>query len=158
MTTDRQPDLTHVAADGTASMVDVSAKPAVAREAVATGTIALAPETLVLIQQNAVKKGDVLAVARVAGIQAAKKTADLIPLCHPLPLARVGVDFAFEAGRLRATATAKTVAPTGVEREALAAVAVALLTVYDMCKAADPSMEIGGIHLVSKTKSPAPHP
>ena len=104
------------------------------------------------------KKGDVLAVARVAGIQAAKKTADLVPLCHPLPLARVGVEFTFEPCRLRATATVKTVAPTGVEMEALAAVAVALLTVYDMCKAVDPAMEIGGVHLVSKTKSLAQPP
>ncbi|MDG2125084.1 MAG: cyclic pyranopterin monophosphate synthase MoaC [Verrucomicrobiales bacterium] len=147
--------LTHLSHDGTANMVDVGAKPPVAREAVATGTISLAAETLTLIQDNALKKGDVLAVARIAGIQAAKQTQLLIPLCHQIPLTKVAVDFTFEPGAIRATTTSKTIARTGVEMEALTAASVALLTIYDMCKAVDKTMRLEGIHLLSKTKSPA---
>lgn len=146
-------ELTHISADGTANMVDVGAKPPLAREAVATGTIALAAETLTRIRENALKKGDVLAVARIAGIQAAKQTQLLIPLCHQIPLTKVAVEFTFEPGAVRATTTAKTVARTGVEMEALTAASIALLTIYDMCKAVDKTMRIDAVQLLSKTKS-----
>lgn len=137
-------------------MVDVSAKPVSHREAVAEAFIALAPGTLRLIAENGLKKGDVLAVARIAGIQAAKQTAHLIPLCHQLPLAKAGVDFSMEAAGIRITATARTTAQTGVEMEALTAASVAALTIYDMCKAADKSMRITDLRLLTKTKSAAP--
>jgi cyclic pyranopterin phosphate synthase len=137
-------------------MVDVSAKPLSHREAVAEAFITLAPATLRLIAENGLKKGDVLAVARIAGIQSAKQTALLIPLCHQLPLAKAGVDFAMEAAGIRITATARTTAQTGVEMEALTAASVAALTIYDMCKAVDKSMRITDLRLLSKTKSPAP--
>lgn len=147
--------LTHTDDQGRASMVDVSAKPALTREAVATGRILMQSSTLDLIRQNGLKKGDVLAVARVAGIQAAKQTQLLIPLCHQIPLSKVAVDFEFQADGILITATTKTVAQTGVEMEALTAVSLAALTIYDMCKAVDKTMSISDIHLVSKTKTPA---
>jgi cyclic pyranopterin phosphate synthase len=137
-------------------MVDVSGKPVLAREAVARGEIELEPATLAMIAGNRIAKGNVLATARLAGIMAAKKTGELIPLCHPLPISHCEVNFETEAdkGRIVITATARIAARTGVEMEALAAVAVAALTIYDMCKAVDKSMKIGGIQLVSKTKAP----
>lgn len=145
--------LTHTDSSGHASMVDVSAKPAVAREAVAQGRISLQPETLRLIRENGLKKGDVLAVARIAGIQAAKQTQLLIPLCHQIPLSQVKVEFVIEENGIAIEATAKTIAPTGVEMEALTAVSLAALTIYDMCKAVDKEMEISAVKLVSKTKA-----
>ena len=142
--------LTHLNAAGEARMVDVSAKAATARDAVAEGFIAVAPDALAAIRAGSVAKGDVLAVARVAGIMAAKRTADLIPLCHPLPIGGVDLDLAVEAGGIRATATVRTIHNTGVEMEALTAVSVALLTVYDMAKAIDRGMTIGGVRLLAK--------
>lgn len=144
--------LSHVGADGAARMVDVSGKPMMVREAVAVGRVAMRRETLELIQSGGMPKGDVLAVARVAGIQAAKETARLIPLCHVLPISGVVVAFREEGDGLAIEAVVRTVAGTGVEMEALAAVSVAALTVYDMCKAVDKGMEIGGIRLLKKTK------
>jgi cyclic pyranopterin phosphate synthase len=134
-------------------MVDVSEKPVVRREAVAEGFIRLAPETLAAILDGSVPKGDVLAVARIAGIQAAKRTADLIPLCHPLPLTKVAVDFEPQADGLAIFAAVRTDAKTGVEMEALTAVSLAALTVYDMVKAIDHTMEIGPVRLVKKIKT-----
>jgi cyclic pyranopterin phosphate synthase len=148
--------LTHVDASGAARMVDVTSKPVVLREAVAEGAIVLAPATVDLIQANQIAKGDVFATARIAGIQAAKKTGELIPLCHPLPITHCEVRLEIPASkdRVRITATTRIAAQTGVEMEALAAVTMAALTIYDMCKAVDKSMVIGGIRLVSKTKQP----
>ncbi|HWW63179.1 MAG TPA: cyclic pyranopterin monophosphate synthase MoaC [Sphingomonadaceae bacterium] len=143
--------LTHLDAEGAAHMVDVSAKPATPRTATAEGRIAMSAAALAAIREGAVKKGDVLAVARVAGIMAAKKTADLVPLCHPLPLNAVSLDLAFEEGAIRCTATASTRDQTGVEMEALTAVSVALLTIYDMAKALDRGMTIDGIRLLAKS-------
>lgn len=143
--------LTHLDATGAARMVDVSAKADTVREAVAEGRIVMSTEALAAIRDGTTKKGDVLAVARVAGIMAAKKTSDLIPLCHPLALSSVTVDFAIENTAIRATATARMTGPTGVEMEALTAASVALLTLYDMAKALDRAMTIGGIRLLSKT-------
>jgi len=134
-------------------MVDVAAKQPTHRVAVAHGRIEMLPATLAIIQSGTVKKGDVLGIARIAGIQAAKKTSDLIPLCHPLALTRVTVDFTLETGAVPAvvcTATAETVGPTGVEMEALAAVQIALLTIYDMCKAVDRRMTMTDVRLVEK--------
>jgi cyclic pyranopterin phosphate synthase len=145
--------LTHLRPDGTAAMVDVSEKPVVRREAVAEGFIGMAPENLSAILDGTVPKGDVLAVARIAGIQAAKRTADLIPLCHQLPLTKVAVDFEPRPDGLAIAATVRTDAKTGVEMEALTAVSLAALTVYDMVKAIDHSMEIGPVRLVKKTKT-----
>jgi cyclic pyranopterin phosphate synthase len=145
--------LTHVDARGKAKMVDVSGKPIQIREAVAIGSIHLQPATLRLIKSNRVAKGDVLNTARMAGIQAAKRTGELIPLCHPLNLTHVDVDLALGKNRITITATAKIAAQTGVEMEALTAVAVAALTIYDMCKAVDKEMVIGDIKLVSKRKT-----
>jgi len=147
--------LTHIDAQGEASMVDVSAKPILLREAVARGEIRLRRETLKLIQSNTIAKGNVLASARLAGILAAKKAGELIPLCHPLPLTHCEVNFDLPKSRDRIviTASAKVAAQTGVEMEALAAVSVAALTIYDMCKAVDKTMRITDIKLVSKTKS-----
>lgn len=136
-------------------MVDVSAKPVVAREAVAEGFVRMAEATLELVTSERIAKGNVVGTARIAGIQAAKRTDELIPLCHSLPLAAVAVDFAFEAGGIRITARAKTTARTGVEMEALTAVSAAALTIYDMCKAADKGMVIGELRLMSKTKGEA---
>ena len=143
-------DLTHLAATGAARMVDVAAKPVTAREATATGRITLSPEALAAIRDGSAKKGDVLAVARVAGIMAAKRTSDLIPLCHPLPLTRVALDLALGEGEITATATCTTDGKTGVEMEALTAVSVALLTIYDMAKAMDRGMTIEGVRLLAK--------
>ena len=146
--------LSHIDKRGEARMVDVSAKPVLLREAVARGEIRLQKSTVKLIQRQAVAKGNVLATARVAGILAAKKTGELIPLCHPLALTHCEVQFEIpKAGdRIVITALAKIAAQTGVEMEALTAVSVAALTIYDMCKAVDKEMEITGIKLVSKTK------
>lgn len=143
--------LTHLDKDGAARMVDVSAKAETKREAVAEGRILIAADALEAIRAGAVKKGDVLAVARVAGIMAAKKTADLIPLCHPLPITGVMLDLAIEADGIRATATVGTTYGTGVEMEALTAVSVALLTIYDMAKALDRGMRIGDVRLLAKS-------
>jgi cyclic pyranopterin phosphate synthase len=142
--------LTHLDAAGAARMVDVSAKPATARSATAEGRIRMTAAALTAIRDGAAAKGDVIAVARVAGIMAAKRTAELIPLCHPLPLSSVTVDIAIEADGLRVTATAATTHQTGVEMEAMTAVATALLTVYDMAKAVDRGMVIDGVRLLAK--------
>lgn len=148
------PKLSHIDDQGRAAMVDVSAKPVLQREAIARGEIRVRHETIRLIQSNAVAKGNVLATARIAGIQAAKRTGDLIPLCHPLPITHCEVSFEIPASqdRIVITASAKIAAQTGVEMEALAAVTVAALTIYDMCKAVDKTMLITDIKLVSKTK------
>lgn len=148
--------LTHFDAQGQAHMVDVAAKATTHRTAVATGRIEMLPTTLAIIQSGTAKKGDVLGIARIAGIQAAKKTSDLIPLCHPLALTRVAVDLSAHPAtgatpdHVTCTATVETVGQTGVEMEALAAVQVALLTVYDMCKAVDRGMTMTGVHLLEK--------
>lgn len=145
-------DLSHIDDDGRARMVDVSGKAITVRLARATGAIQMKPETLAAIRSNAIAKGDVLGTARIAGIMAAKRTSDLIPLCHPLPLSEVRIDFAFDdtLPGLRVEATAKTAAQTGVEIEAMIAVSVTLVTVYDMAKAVDKSMVIGEISLAEK--------
>lgn len=142
--------LTHLDAAGNAAMVDVSAKPATEREALAEGRITMSAEALAAIRDGAVKKGDVLATARVAGIMAAKKTSELIPLCHPLMLSKVAVDFEFEANGLRVIAMARLSGQTGVEMEALTAASMALLTIYDMAKALDKGMVISGLRLLEK--------
>ena len=146
--------LTHIAGDGSAKMVDVSAKPLSRREAVARGQIRLQPATLELIASDRIAKGSVFATARIAGIQAAKQTGQLIPLCHPLGLSHVEIGLTSGKSSVEAICTARTTAQTGVEMEALTGVAVALLTIYDMCKAVDKEMEIGEIKLLRKTKSP----
>jgi cyclic pyranopterin phosphate synthase len=153
MTPKRQDRLTHVAGDGSARMVDVSAKPDSTRMARASGWIAMSRATHDAIAANEVAKGDVLAVARLAGIMAAKRTAELIPLCHPLPLTDVAVDLVTDPTLpgVRVEAVARTIGRTGVEMEALTAVSVALLTVYDMAKSMDRSMTIGDISLAEKT-------
>ena len=143
--------LTHIDDDGAARMVDVSAKAETKREAVAEGRILIASPALDAIRAGSIKKGDVLAVARIAGIMAAKKTAELIPLCHPLPISGVTLDLELEADGIRATARVVTTYTTGIEMEAMTAVSVALLTVYDMAKALDRGMRIEGIRLLSKT-------
>lgn len=145
-------ELTHFDGAGQAHMVDVSAKPVTDRIAVAQGWVKMRPETLALVDQGTAKKGDVLGIARLAGIMGAKKTADLIPLCHPLPITKVTVDLITDAALpgVRITATVKTTGQTGVEMEALTAVSVAALTVHDMLKAAEKSIEIGGIRVVLK--------
>ncbi|MCT6721394.1 cyclic pyranopterin monophosphate synthase MoaC [Acidovorax sp. K2F] len=148
--------LTHFDAKGQAHMVDVGAKTATHRIAVATGRIEMRPETLALIESGTAKKGDVLGIARVAGIMAAKKTSELIPLCHPLALTRVSIEFdtacAHQTGAtgVFCSATVATVGPTGVEMEALTAVQIALLTIYDMCKAVDRRMSIHDVSVVEK--------
>lgn len=148
--------LTHFDAQGQAHMVDVSVKASTHRVAVATGRIEMQTPTLAIIQSGTAKKGDVLGIARTAGIMAAKKTSDLIPLCHPLALTRVALEFslhpaaAAEPAHVICTATVETVGPTGVEMEALTAVQIALLTVYDMCKAVDRGMIITGVRLLEK--------
>ncbi|HEY0369572.1 MAG TPA: cyclic pyranopterin monophosphate synthase MoaC [Chthoniobacterales bacterium] len=146
--------LTHVADDGSARMVDVSAKPISAREATAAGRIVLKPETLALISDNKIAKGNVFATARIAGIQAAKQTSHLIPLCHGLNLTHVDLDLSLGDDAVEVKCTARTSAHTGVEMEALTGVSVALLTIYDMCKAVDKEMQISDIRLLSKTKRP----
>jgi cyclic pyranopterin monophosphate synthase len=146
--------LSHIAASGEASMVDVSGKPVMCREAVARGEIRLHKSTLTLIESQTIAKGNVLAAARLAGILGAKKTGELVPLCHPLPLTHCEVRFEIPRSldRIVITASAKINAQTGVEMEALTAVAVAALTIYDMCKAVDKDMRITDIVLLSKTK------
>ena len=144
--------LSHIDSKGKARMVDVSEKPPTAREAVACGSVLMRPETLTLLKDNRVAKGDVLQVARVAGIMAAKKTPDIIPLCHSLNITSVSVDFTLdeEQSRVLIESRVKTVGQTGVEMEALTAVAAAALTIYDMCKAVDREMTITGIMLLEK--------
>jgi cyclic pyranopterin phosphate synthase len=144
--------LTHIGDDGRAQMVDVSAKPPMTRTAIASGRIALEPATIKLITDKKNPKGDVFAVARIAGIQAAKQTALLIPLCHTLPLSNVKVEITASKNSVEVQCTARTIAQTGVEMEALTGVSVALLTIYDMCKAADKAMTISDIKLLKKTK------
>ena len=146
--------LTHLNARGEANMVDVSNKPVMLREAVARGEIRLQKQTIKLIESQKIAKGNVLGAARLAGILAAKKTGELIPLCHPLPLTHCEVilDIPASQDRIVISASAKIAAQTGVEMEALTAVTIAALTIYDMCKAVDKKMRIGGIRLVSKTK------
>jgi cyclic pyranopterin phosphate synthase len=143
--------LSHVRADGTAHMVDVSGKQPTTRQAVAESTLETSPDVVALIIEGNLPKGDALAVARVAGIMAAKQTSTLIPLCHPLPLSKVTVDFEPDGGRVRITALAKTTALTGVEMEALTAASVAALTLYDMIKAVDKHAVINGTRVVSKS-------
>ena len=148
--------LTHFDAQGQAHMVDVAGKASTHRIAVAGGRIEMLPATLAIIEAGTAKKGDVLGIARIAGIQAAKKTSDLIPLCHPLALTRVAIDFVSNhadgtrASAIYCTATVETVGPTGVEMEALTAVQVALLTIYDMCKAVDRGMTMTDVKLLEK--------
>ncbi len=144
--------LTHFDPQGQAHMVDVSAKPATHRVARASGCIRMQPATFALVVEGRAAKGDVLGVARIAAIQGAKRCADLVPLCHPLPLTRVTVDFELDAAQHRVvcTAQAETIGPTGVEMEALCAVQVGLLTIYDMCKAADRGMVIDGVQVLEK--------
>ena len=148
--------LSHLNARGEASMVDVSAKPVQQRVAIARGEIRLAKATLKLIESDRIAKGNVLATARLAGILAAKRTGDLIPLCHPLPITHCEVNFETPKSRDRIviTASAKIASQTGVEMEALTAVSVAALTIYDMCKAVDKKMRVTDVLLVSKTKTP----
>ena len=155
--------LTHFDSQGQAHMVDVAAKPATHRVAVAAGRIEMLPATLAIIEAGTAKKGDVLGIARIAGIQAAKKTSELIPLCHPLALTRVALDFealqpsSTRLGAIFCTATVETVGPTGVEMEALTAVQVALLTIYDMCKAVDRGMTITDCRLLEKRGGKSGH-
>jgi len=144
--------LSHIGSDGKVQMVDVSAKPQSLRLAIATGKIRINRATAAAISRNKIAKGNVLATAQIAGIQAAKRTAELIPLCHPLPLSNIAIDFEITSGAIAAKCTARTTAQTGVEMEALTGVAVALLTIYDMCKAVDKAMEISGVRLVKKEK------
>ncbi len=144
--------LTHFDATGQAHMVDVGDKPITHRVAIATGRIAMEPSTFDLVASGSAKKGDVLGVARIAAIQAAKRTSELIPLCHPLAITRVVVDFSLDPARhfVRCRAQVETSGPTGVEMEALVAVQMGLLTIYDMCKAVDRAMEIGEVRLLEK--------
>lgn len=143
--------LTHLDDTGAAHMVDVSTKAATIREAIAEGRIAMSAAALDAIRDGNVKKGDVLATARISGIMAAKKTSELIPLCHPLLLSKVSVDFAFEDDGIKATSVVRLTGQTGVEMEAMTAVSVALLTIYDMAKAIDKSMVISDVRLLSKS-------
>lgn len=151
--------LTHFDSQGQAHMVDVSAKAATHRVARASGSIRMLPETLALIREGTAKKGDVLGIARIAAIQAAKRTSDLIPLCHPLPLTRVAVELDIDEALpgVRCTVQAETVGVTGVEMEALTAVQVGLLTIYDMCKAADKGMVMSDIRLLEKKGGKSGH-
>ena len=148
--------LTHISSDGRAQMVDVSAKPLSKRKAIACGKIRLQGETLELIARDQITKGNVFATARIAGIQAAKQTAQLIPLCHTLPLSEVDIDIVVRNDGAEVKCTAQTIAQTGVEMEALAGVTVSLLTIYDMCKAVDKNMEISCVRLIEKTRSAVP--
>jgi cyclic pyranopterin phosphate synthase len=146
-----EPELSHLDERGAARMVDVSAKDDTAREAIAEGYVRMSANTLALIHQGGIAKGDVFSVARIAGIMAAKKTSDLIPMCHPLPVTGVVMDLAPDGDEaLRITATVRTTGKTGVEMEALTAVSVAALTVYDMCKAVDRAMTIDAVRLLEK--------
>ena len=159
MTTQNSSALTHFDADGQAHMVDVGAKAETRRVAVATGRIVMLPDTFAMVKSGSAKKGDVLGIARIAAIQASKRTSELIPLCHPIPLTRVAVEFELdEAGHaIRCTVTAETVGRTGVEMEALTAVNVGLLTIYDMCKAVDRGMRMDGIQLLEKLGGKSGH-
>jgi len=143
--------LTHIDGDGSAHMVDVDGKENTAREAIAAGIISMRADTLQSIKDNALKKGDVLSTARIAGIMAAKKTSDLIPLCHPLMLTKISVDFKYLNDAIQATALVRLTGKTGVEMEALTAVNIALLTIYDMTKAVQKDMVISDIKLLKKT-------
>ena len=149
-------DLSHLDEQGKARMVDVSSKERVRRTARATGMILMQPETLRLLREGLLKKGDAFAVARVAGIAAAKRTSDLIPLCHNIRIDHVSVDLALEDAGVRISASAVCTESTGIEMEALTAVSVAALTLYDMCKAVDKGMRITDIRLLDKTKGEAP--
>ena len=146
------PEFSHLDAEGTARMVDVGAKPVQRRLAIAAGFVECAPATVQALRDKALPKGDVLTVARIAAIQAAKRTDELIPLCHGLPLDKVDVDFEVRDDGVAIRATSSTSAKTGVEMEALTAVSVAALTIYDMCKAVDKGMVIGGIKVIEKIK------
>src|SRR5579871_4970103 len=152
-------DLTHINAQGRARMVDVSSKDVTAREARAEGEVRMKPETVAIIREGRAAKGDVLAVAQVAGIMGAKSTAQIIPLCHPLPLSGVDLDFSLDeaGGRVAISATVRTTARTGVEMEVLTAVSVAALTIYDMCKAVDRGMLLGPFVLVEKSGGNSGH-
>ena len=152
-------NLTHFDAAGNAVMVDVSEKPVTFREAVAHGVIAMNAEAFAAVERGTVKKGDVLGVARIAGIMATKRTSELIPLCHPLPLTKVNIEFKLcpERRVVEVLCTVKTSGVTGVEMEALTGVSTALLTIYDMCKAVDKGMELGEIYLVEKTGGKSGH-
>lgn len=151
--------LTHFDADGQAHMVDVGEKSETHRVAVAAGRIRMQPATFEMVRSGSAKKGDVLGIARIAAIQAAKRTSELIPLCHPIPLTRVAVEFDLDqaASTVACTVTAETVGRTGVEMEALTAASVALLTVYDMCKAADRGMTIEAVRLLEKKGGKSGH-
>lgn len=144
--------LTHLDESGRAEMVDVGAKPESERTATAAGEIRMAPDTLRLIREGALKKGDVITIARIAGIMGAKKTSELIPLCHPIPINKIAVDIELDDAhsKINITATVRTTGKTGVEMEALTAVSVAALTIYDMAKAVDREMQIGAIRLLEK--------
>jgi cyclic pyranopterin phosphate synthase len=157
--TPEPPPLTHFDAEGQAHMVDVGDKPATHRVATARGSIRMRPETLAVIAAGTAKKGDVIGIARIAAIQATKRTADLVPLCHPLPITHVAVDFALDAAlsSVHCTARVETRGATGVEMEALTAVQVGLLTVYDMCKAADRGMVMTDIRLLEKSGGKSGH-
>lgn len=145
-------NLSHTDHKGKANMVDVGNKPLQNRTAVASGFIQLQPHTVELIRENQMKKGDVLTIAEIAGIQASKKTAELIPLCHPLQITKADVKTTLETNGVSVKATLKCIGQTGIEMEALTAVSVALLTIYDMCKAVDKQMVIKNVHLIEKTK------
>ena len=151
--------LSHFDASGSAVMVDLSEKPVTARQAVARGIITMNAAAFAAVRDGTAQKGDVLGVARIAGIMAAKRTSELIPLCHPLPLSKLTVDFHLlpEQQAVEAVCTARTIGVTGVEMEALTGVSAALLTIYDMCKAVDKGMELGEIHLVEKTGGKSGH-
>ena len=146
-------ELSHVKPDGSVSMVDVSAKPDEVRVATARGFVRMSRETLKLVRENGIKKGDVLSVAKIAGISAAKQTSSLIPLCHPLSLSHIQVDCELQEEGVEVFSAVRTTGKTGVEMEALVGVSVAALTLYDMCKAVDKAMVIEGISVVSKEKT-----
>jgi len=148
----RRKSLSHINRDGSVQMVDVSSKPDQLRTASATGTLICRPATIQKLKRDALPKGDALATAQIAGIQAAKQTSTLIPLCHPLPLHQVGVEFDIKRDRIVLHSTARTTGKTGVEMEALTAVSVAALALYDMLKAVDTTMRIEDIHVVGKLK------
>ncbi|MEO6053825.1 MAG: cyclic pyranopterin monophosphate synthase MoaC [Chthoniobacterales bacterium] len=147
-------EFSHLDKDGSVRMVDVSAKPLSMRIAKASGAIRMAPDTILLINESRIAKGNVLATAKIAAIQAAKRTSEWIPLCHPLSLSGIEVEFVTEEAQIQIICEARTTAQTGVEMEALTAVSAAALTLYDMCKAVDKAMVIENIHLVSKEKRP----
>lgn len=159
MTSSAPSPLTHFDADGQAHMVDVGAKAETRRVAVASGRILMLPDTFATVRAGTAKKGDVLGIARIAAIQASKRTSELIPLCHPIPLTRVAVEFELDEAEyaIRCSVTAETVGRTGVEMEALTAVSVGLLTIYDMCKAVDRGMRMEGIQLMEKLGGKSGH-